>query len=83
MSKCLFSPIGVEDAGTIDPLVGVRAKQITLRLDQVGGQRCAAVAVVIGERGAEGGCRHARVDRLGNGVLAAVAYTTCSIVRER
>ena len=53
-------PVGVEELapGAVDPLVGVGAEVVALRLDQVGGAaRSAAVAVVEGQRGGVGGSR--------------------------
>ena len=48
-----LQPFGVEDAGLVGPLVGVRAEIVALGLEQVGREAGAAVLVVIGQRRAE------------------------------
>ena len=40
-------PFGVENARLVDPLVGVGAEEIALRLEQIGGKPRLAVAVEI------------------------------------
>lgn len=44
-----FQPFGMEGAFPIDPLVGMGTEEVTLGLEQVGGEACGAVAVVVGE----------------------------------
>src|SRR5262245_60946484 len=48
-------PVGVEKlaARLIDALVGVRAEIVALRLQQIGGQPLAAIAIEVAERGAQ------------------------------
>ena len=46
-------------AGLVDAFVGVRAEEVALGLKKVGGKAGRAVAVVVGEGGAEGRRRHA------------------------
>ena len=50
----LLRPLGMERAGLVGPLVGVRAEQVALGLDQVRREPLAAVAVVVGQGGREG-----------------------------
>ncbi len=52
----------MEDAGFVGALVGVGAEVVALGLEQVGGQAGGAVAIVVGERGAEGGDGDAVLD---------------------
>ena len=55
-----LAPLGVEGPRLVGALVGVRAKEITLRLRQVGGQARTAVLVQVAQRGGEGGAGDAR-----------------------
>src|SRR5687768_1823277 len=64
-------PLRVEAARLVDTLVGVRAEVVALRLDHVGGQAGAPVAVVVVERGAGGGARDAPLPRGAHGVTPA------------
>ncbi len=50
-------PVGVEEFATVlvHAFVGVRTEVVALRLQQVGGQTCGAVAIEVGERCADGG----------------------------
>ena len=56
-------PIGVELSRAIDALVLVSAEVIALGLQQIGRQHGAAVTVVVGQCGAEGGHRNAEPGR--------------------
>ena len=44
----------MERSGLVDALVGVRAEEVALGLDEIRGQALAPVAVVVRERGGEG-----------------------------
>src|SRR5579863_3679924 len=63
-------PVGVEElaTGLIDALVGVRAKEVALRLQQVGGQPGGAISVEKRQCGRERGSRNSQRDRLHNGL---------------
>merc|ERR1711911_212506 len=55
-SATMTGPVGVvEDARLFQQFVSVSAEVVTLSLDEVGGQSLAAVGVVEGEGGGEGG----------------------------
>ena len=62
VSSFLLRPLSVEAACLVGALVGVRSKEVSLRLREVGGQAVAAVGVVVGQRGAEGSDRHSLAD---------------------
>src|SRR6476620_11998435 len=55
-------PIGVKNSRLIDALVGMGAKVIALRLQQICRQARGTIAIEIGERGAESRRRHAIID---------------------
>ena len=48
-------PLGVEGALPVDPLVGVRAEEVALSLDQCGRQAVGAQSVVVRQGGGEAG----------------------------
>lgn len=57
----MTGPVGVHKiARIVQQLVGVRAKVVTLGLDQIGRQRFASIAVVEGERRAKAWHRYAQ-----------------------
>src|SRR5580698_5797053 len=57
-------PVGVEElaAGLVDALVSVRAEEIALRLEKIGGQALGAIAVKERERRGKCRSRHAELD---------------------
>src|SRR3989449_185012 len=71
-------PLGVEHAFLVGPAVGMRAKIVALRLEQVGRQPLLAVAVEIGERRAQGEAWRAQV----RGRLHDFAQAVCALVEE-
>ena len=78
-SAAASRPIGMEElaARFVDALIGVRAKEIALRLQQVRRQPLGAVSVVERKRGREGRSRHAELDRFDN-ARAATTLGNCS-----
>src|SRR5882724_11813275 len=82
-------PVGVEKfaARFVHPFVGVRAKIITLRLQQVRRQNGAAILIVKREGGAEGGNRNAFFRGGGDDVapafLRAFDFATKIIVEQQ
>src|SRR5947208_2516973 len=68
-ARRLLRPLGVEELarGFIEPLVGVRAEEVALRLEQIRGKTIRPVAVEVRERGAEGGHSHTLLDCSANG----------------
>ena len=61
-----LQPFGVEDAGLVNALVGVRTKEIALRLQEIRRQASGAITVVIGLRRRKRGDRYAELDSCGN-----------------
>ena len=66
----MAGPVGVEElaARLVDALVGVRAEVVALRLQQIGGQPCGAVAVKEGQSGGEGRGGHAQLNGVDQGL---------------
>src|SRR5207244_7435902 len=58
-----LGPISVKHAGLIDALVSVRAKEITLRLQEVCRKPSGAITVEVRQRGRKGRRRYAMFDR--------------------
>src|SRR6266436_10402545 len=58
-----LGPVGVKHARFIDPLVSVRAKEITLRLHEVCRKQSGAITVEVRQRGRKGRRRYAMFDR--------------------
>lgn len=56
MGRLVCEPLGVEElsCGFVDAFVGVCSEEVALCLQEVGGQAFCAVAIVVGERRAEG-----------------------------
>ena len=61
-----LKPFGVKDAGLIDAFVGVRTKEIALRLQEIRWKASGAITVVIRQRGAKRGNRDAELDSCRN-----------------
>ena len=57
-----LKPFGVEDAGFVDALVGVRTKEIALRLQEIRWKASGAITVVIRQRRRKRGDRYAELD---------------------
>src|SRR5215468_9620690 len=57
-----LEPLGVKNAGIIDPLVRMRAKEIALRLQEISGKASRAITVVIRQRGRKRRDRYAELD---------------------
>ena len=57
-----LEPFGVEDAGLINALVGVRTKEIALRLQEIRWKASGAITVVIRQRGRKRGDRYPELD---------------------
>ena len=62
LSGLVAHPIGVENSRLIDAFVGVRAKEVALRLQQIRWQTRGTIAVEIGQGSAKGGHGHAVID---------------------
>src|SRR4051812_15538554 len=56
-------PLGLEDPGVVDALVRMRAEEIALGLNEIGGEAFAWVGVVVGQRSAERRRRDAILNR--------------------
>ena len=61
-----LEPLGVEDAGLIDALVGMRTKEIALRLQEIRWKASRAITVIIRQRGRKRGDRYAELDSCRN-----------------
>src|SRR5215212_5704539 len=61
-----LEPFGVEDAGLVDALVRMRAKQIALALQEIRRKPSRAVTVVIRQGGRKRGNRYAELDSCRN-----------------
>ena len=57
-----FQPFGVEDAGLVNALVGVRTKEIALRLQEIRWKASRAITVEIRQRGRKRGDWYAELD---------------------
>ena len=57
-----LEPFGMEDAGLIDALVGMRTKEIALRLQEIRWKASGAITVIIRQRGRKRGYRYAELD---------------------
>jgi hypothetical protein len=62
LGRLVAHPIGVENSGFINTLVGMGAEEIPLRLQQIGRQTCGTIAVEIGQGSAKGWHGHAVID---------------------
>src|SRR4051812_13266766 len=69
-SERLLRPLGVEElaGGLIEPLVGVRAEEIALSLEQIRRKTIGTVAIEVGKRGAESRRGHPSLDRGADGL---------------
>ena len=62
LGRLVAHPIGVENSRFIDALVGVRAEEVALRLQQIRRQTCGTIAIKVGQRSAESRHGHAVVN---------------------
>ena len=81
----MSGPVGVEElaARLVDALVGVRAEEVALRLQQIRGQPRGAVAVVEGQRGGEGRRGNAELDGVDDGLAPGLAWYLLSALEKK
>src|SRR6266481_158889 len=63
LGRLIAHPIGVENSRLVDALVGVCAKEVALRLQQIRRQTRGTIAIEVGQGSAEGWYGHAVVNR--------------------